>query len=232
MTLVQLAIIVGGAGLVGAVISKEGHMPSMSDVITCANKVLERIRINKEVMKSQEPIPVGVQMELQVERLRQDLRQLTFNERPVTIVTTNGSRGGKYGIVIVFVVVGFGYVWWKGWKLVDMMFATKHSLSDAKTAVSKQLENVFSSLPATKRRSLSSTTDSSVNSSFYEVPEITASLQEEVSSQVPEKSYPKDDTHIGVTKLTSLPPVPLEELPASHVVFFFFFFFYIYFTRF
>ncbi|KAI3787239.1 hypothetical protein L1987_41579 [Smallanthus sonchifolius] len=34
----------------------------------------------------------------------------------------------------------------KGWKLPDMMFATRRSLSDATNAVAKQLEIVYSSL--------------------------------------------------------------------------------------
>ncbi|KAF5937687.1 hypothetical protein HYC85_025193 [Camellia sinensis] len=36
----------------------------------------------------------------------------------------------------------------KGWRLPDMMFATKCSLSDACNTIAKQLENVFSSIAA------------------------------------------------------------------------------------
>ncbi|XP_076885633.1 uncharacterized protein LOC143535196 [Bidens hawaiensis] len=61
-----------------------------------------------------------------------------------------------------------------------MMFATKHSLSDATNAVAKQLDNVYSSLAATKRH-LSSRIDR-VDCSLDEFAEVTASTKEEVSS--------------------------------------------------
>ncbi|XP_071693616.1 uncharacterized protein [Rutidosis leptorrhynchoides] len=125
--------------------------------------------------------------------------------------------------MIVVVVVGYGYVWWKGWKLPDMMFATRRSLSDATNAVSKQLDNVFTSVAATKRY-LSSRIDR-VNTSLDEVAELTASIQDEVSgvhdksklmsldiksvhdavysmeSKLNRIELMQDDTYIGVSKL-------------------------------
>lgn len=38
------------------------------------------------------------------------------------------------------------YIFWQGWKLPDLMFATRRSLSEARTAIAKQLENVYSSI--------------------------------------------------------------------------------------
>ncbi|XP_048318745.1 uncharacterized protein LOC107428322 isoform X2 [Ziziphus jujuba] len=89
----------------------------------------------------------------QVNSLRQELQILASN-RSITIVNSSRTASGatKYGVIIVVVVVGYGYVWWKGWKLPDMMFATRRSLSDACTSVSKQLERVYSSISATNRR--------------------------------------------------------------------------------
>ncbi|GKD76048.1 mediator of RNA polymerase II transcription subunit 1 like protein, partial [Tanacetum coccineum] len=52
----------------------------------------------------------------------------------------------KYKIIVIVVVVGYGYAWWKGWKLPNMMFATKRSLSDAMNVVAKKLDDVYSSL--------------------------------------------------------------------------------------
>ncbi|KAH8512923.1 hypothetical protein H0E87_006285, partial [Populus deltoides] len=84
----------------------------------------------------------------------------------------------KYGVVVVVVVVGYGYVWWKGWKLPDMMFATRRSLSDACTSIAQQLENVYASIRST-RRHLSSKIDG-VDSNLNAVAELTASTQEKV----------------------------------------------------
>ncbi|RVW99242.1 hypothetical protein CK203_030741 [Vitis vinifera] len=66
-------------------------------------------------------------------------------ERLVVGGSTSGGKS-KYGVVVIIVVVGYGYAWWKGWKLPDMMFATRRSLSDACSSIAKQLENVYSSI--------------------------------------------------------------------------------------
>ncbi|XP_028091798.1 uncharacterized protein LOC114292087 [Camellia sinensis] len=67
----------------------------------------------------------------------------------------------------------------RGWRLPDMMFATKCSLSDACNTIAKQLENVYSSIAATKRH-LSSKIDH-VDRTLDESAELTAATREEVS---------------------------------------------------
>ncbi|KAM7464762.1 hypothetical protein LguiA_032883 [Lonicera macranthoides] len=114
----------------------------------------------------------------QVNSLRQELQLLASN-RPVTIVTSSSSGGSRYGVIVVLVVVGYGYVWWKGWKLPDMMFATRRGLCDACNTIAKQLETVYSSIAATKRH-LSSRIDR-VDCSLDECAELTATTREEVS---------------------------------------------------
>ncbi|KAL8201359.1 hypothetical protein R6Q57_012698 [Mikania cordata] len=172
----KLTIIIG-AGLVGSVLAKEGRIPSVSDFFSGASKVLKLISHDEK--PASKPKPLNDSLLAQVNSLRQELQLLASN-RPVTIVTSSGSRGSKYGVIIIVAVVGYGYVWWKGWKLPDMMFATKHSLSDATNAVAKQLETVYSSLAVTKRH-LSSRIDR-VDCSLDEVAEITATTKDEVSS--------------------------------------------------
>ncbi|KAI3812406.1 hypothetical protein L1987_17114 [Smallanthus sonchifolius] len=172
----KLTIIIG-AGLVGSVLAKEGRMPSVSDLFSGASKVLKLI--SHDDKPASKPKPLNDSLLAQVNSLRHELQLLASN-RPVTIVTSSGSGGSKYGVIIIIAVVGYGYVWWKGWKLPDMMFATKRSLSDATNAVAKQLETVYSSLAVTKRH-LSSRIDR-VDCSLDEVAEITATTKEEVSA--------------------------------------------------
>ncbi|KAL8267124.1 hypothetical protein R6Q59_004468 [Mikania micrantha] len=172
----KLTIIIG-AGLIGSVLAKEGRIPSVSDFFSGASKVLKLISHDEK--PASKPKPLNDSLLAQVNSLRQELQLLASN-RPVTIVTSSGSGGSKYGVVIIVAVVGYGYVWWKGWKLPDMMFATKRSLSDATNAVAKQLETVYSSLAVTKRH-LSSRIDR-VDCSLDEVAEITATTKDEVSS--------------------------------------------------
>ncbi|KAF8040927.1 hypothetical protein BT93_B2985 [Corymbia citriodora subsp. variegata] len=171
----KLAILVG-AGVVGSVLAKEGHMPSVSDVFSGAFKVLKGIK--KDESTSSVTKPRNDSLMAQVNSLRQEL-QILASSRPVTIVTASGTGTSRYGIVIVVVVVGYGYVWWKGWKLPDLMFATRRSLSDACTSVAKQLENVYSSISATKRH-LSSRIDH-LDSNLDEFAQITAVTKDTVS---------------------------------------------------
>ncbi|KAJ0865620.1 hypothetical protein HanRHA438_Chr12g0542451 [Helianthus annuus] len=172
----KLTIIIG-AGLVGSVLAKEGRIPGVGDLFSGASKVLKLIKHDEKTGSS--PKPRNDSLMAQVNSLRQELQLLASN-RHVTIVTSTNSGSKKYGLIVIVVVVGYGYAWWKGWKLPDMMFATRRSLSDATNAVAKQLENVYSSLAATKRH-LSSRIDR-VDCSLDEFAEITASTKEEVSS--------------------------------------------------
>ncbi|OVA09578.1 Protein of unknown function DUF1664 [Macleaya cordata] len=66
----------------------------------------------------------------------------------------------------------------KGWKLSDMMFATRRSLSDARASVAKQLEQVHSSITATKRQ-LSSRIEC-VDRNIDECKELTSATRSEV----------------------------------------------------
>ncbi|XP_021283738.1 uncharacterized protein LOC110416180 [Herrania umbratica] len=172
----KLTILVG-AGIVGSIIAKEGHMPNVSDFVSGAFKLVFRQLKHDDSTPSINK-PRNDYLMAQVNSLRQELQILASN-RPITIVTGRGTGTSKYGIIIVVVVVGYGYVWWKGWRLPDMMFATRRSLSDARDAIAKQLESVYSSI-STTRRHLSSRIDG-VDNHMDEIADITASTQDEVS---------------------------------------------------
>ncbi|KAK4597580.1 hypothetical protein RGQ29_015204 [Quercus rubra] len=114
----------------------------------------------------------------QVNSLREELQLLASNG-PVTIVTTGVRGTTRYGVIIVLVVLGYGYVWWKGWKLPDMMFATRRGLADACNSIAKQLETLYSSISATKRE-LSSRMNI-MDSTLDECAAINSETQQEVS---------------------------------------------------
>ncbi|KAK8491610.1 hypothetical protein V6N11_063097 [Hibiscus sabdariffa] len=173
----KLTILVG-AGIVGSILAKEGGMPSVSDLVSGAFKIAYRQLKNDDSSTSSVKKSHNDYLVAQVNSLRQELQILASN-RPITIVTGRGTGTNKYGIIIVVIVVGYGYVWWKGWRLPDMMFATRRSLSDARETIAKQLESVYSSISVT-RRHLSSRIES-VDNRLDEIADITATTQEEVS---------------------------------------------------
>ncbi|KAH8522459.1 hypothetical protein H0E87_003192 [Populus deltoides] len=178
----KLTILVG-AGILGSVLAKEGRMPDVSSFVSGAFKIalrqLKRDDSTSSVSKSSKP--PNDSLMAQVTSLRQELQMLA-SSRPVTIVTASGTGANKYGVVVVVIVVGYGYVWWKGWKLPDMMFATRRSLSDACTSIGQQLENVYGSIRST-RRHLSSKIDG-VDTNLNAIAELTVTELREDSSKI------------------------------------------------
>ncbi|ESQ34138.1 hypothetical protein EUTSA_v10008078mg [Eutrema salsugineum] len=144
----KLTILIG-AGLVGSVLAKEGGLPDVSNLVSGTFKMIFRQLKQEEPAKSASN-PHKSTLVSQVDSLRRELQLLSSN-RPITIVTTAGSGGKKYGLIIIIGVIGYGYVWWKGWKLPDLMFATRRSLSDACNNVGGQIEGFYTSLSGTKR---------------------------------------------------------------------------------
>ncbi|XP_013659649.1 uncharacterized protein LOC106364669 [Brassica napus] len=140
----KLTVLIG-AGLVGSVLAKDGSLPLVSSLVSGAFKIVFKQLKQEEPSKSRNDTALVAQ----VNSLRHELQLLASN-RPITIVTTEGS-GRKYGVIIIIGVIGYGYVWWKGWKLPDFMFATRRSLSDACDNVGNQIDGFYSSLSDTKR---------------------------------------------------------------------------------
>ncbi|CAG7864558.1 unnamed protein product [Brassica rapa] len=137
----KLTVLIG-AGLVGSVLAKDGSLPLVSSLVSGAFKIVFKQLKQEEPSKSRNDTALVAQ----VNSLRHELQLLASN-RAITIVTTEGS-GRKYGVIIIIGVIGYGYVWWKGWKLPDFVFATRRSLSDACDSVGNQIDGFYSSLSA------------------------------------------------------------------------------------
>ncbi|KAM0965511.1 hypothetical protein TB2_021070 [Malus domestica] len=142
----KLTILVG-AGILGSVLAKEGRV---SDVVSGAFKIAwKQIRRSDNTPAVNKPHNDSLMA--QMNNLRKELEIIASSRPPVTIITMSRTGTSKYGIIIVVVAAGYGYLWWKGWKLPDMMFATRRSLSDASNSttqrkLSSQLDNVECSL--------------------------------------------------------------------------------------
>ncbi|XP_009372328.3 uncharacterized protein LOC103961501 isoform X1 [Pyrus x bretschneideri] len=169
----KLTILVG-AGILGSVLAKEGRV---SDVVSGAFKIAWK-QIRRSDNTSAVNKPHNDSLMAQMNNLRKELEIIASCRLPVTVITMSRTGTSKYGIIIVVVAAGYGYFWWKGWKLPDMMFATRRSLSDASNSVAKQLESLFTSISTTQRK-LSSQLDN-VECSLDESIENTAKTQQEV----------------------------------------------------
>lgn len=102
------------------------------------------------------------------------------SNRQVTIVTRNGTSTKNIGITVIVVgAVGYGYIWWKGYKLHEMMFVTRRGLSDACNIIAKQLDALNSMIMATKK--VLSDKIIGLESNLKEIRVISTSTQDEVS---------------------------------------------------
>lgn len=173
----KLTLIVG-AGIIGSVLAKEGSNSSISDYVLIPIKFAwKTIQRNDSPPSSGKPRNDSLMA--QVRDLQKQLQEIAVN-RPVMVYT--GSRSGAKTIgfpVVGVVVVGLGCMWWKGWKLSDLMFATKRGLADACSSVAKQLDQVTSSVSDAKRH-LSRRIDR-VDVNLDECVELTAGTRDEVS---------------------------------------------------
>ncbi|CAN0929203.1 hypothetical protein LINGRAHAP2_LOCUS36935 [Linum grandiflorum] len=163
-------VLLGGAGVIGAstVYAKD---VGVFDLFSGVTRVLRHFKSDTGSVRK----PQNDSLMAQVNSLRNELQLLASN-RPVTIITSGGQGANKYYIIIVIGVVGYGYVWWKGWKLPDLMFATRRTLSDACNSVGQQLDSVYSSV-RTARKELSADI-SNLDTKLNEVGELTDSTQE------------------------------------------------------
>ncbi|KAL2903868.1 Paramyosin [Bienertia sinuspersici] len=105
------------------------------------------------------------------------------------ILEVEQAGGRQYGVIIVIVAVGYGYVWWKGWKIPDFMFATRRGLSDACKSVAKNLDDVFASLRASFTSDILSTIGS-----FLRIAVLWhCATRNELSSKLDESSHKYDE---------------------------------------
>ncbi|GLU21506.1 hypothetical protein SLE2022_376400 [Rubroshorea leprosula] len=186
-----------GAGVLGSIIAKEG---GLSDLVNGAAKMIFK-QLKQDASPSSVKKTVNDALLAQVNSLRQELQILASN-RSVTIITAGGTGTQRFGIIIVVGVVGYGYIWWKGWKLPDMMFATRRGLSDACSVIAKELENVYSSISVTRQK-LSSDIGR-LDNHLGEIADITAATQDEVSQVQDKSNLINNDVHSVRTAVKTL----------------------------
>ncbi|KAH9627237.1 hypothetical protein KSS87_018513 [Heliosperma pusillum] len=97
--------------VLGSILAKQGRVPGVSDVLSGALKVvLKPIKQNDSAPATSKPRNNA--LIAQVNSLRQEL-QLLASSRSMTIVTSSRTGGRRVGVIIVIVVIGYGYAWWK-----------------------------------------------------------------------------------------------------------------------
>ncbi|KAG6508167.1 hypothetical protein ZIOFF_033537 [Zingiber officinale] len=177
MALGKLTIVIG-AGIIGTVLSKDGQLSDVTKFFSGAFKIVTR-HLKQDNSQSTSK-PQTDSLLAQVNTLREEL-QILASSRSVTIITGGGPGSARFGVTTVIVVgaLGFVFIWWKGWKLSDLMFVTRRGFSDTCNRIGRQLDLVSSSVSAA-RRHLSSKIDH-VDSNLEECKELATATKLEVS---------------------------------------------------
>lgn len=167
-----------GAGIIGSVLAQEGINANYSDYILIPVKFAWKT-LRKTDSPPSSAKPRNDSLMAQVRDLQKQLQEISVNG-PVMVYAGSRSGAKTFGIpALSVVVVGLGCMWWKGWKLSDLMFATKRGLADACSSVAKQLDQVTSSV-SDARRHLSHRIDR-VDVNLDECLDLTAGTRDEVS---------------------------------------------------
>lgn len=172
-------LILLGASVAGSILVQNG---SLSDFVNDTYKVLVK-HLKHEGGPGQRS-SIDPNLLAQLSRLKQELSHLASERASVTIVTGNSSSSGvaiSVGVpALVIGATGYGYMRWRGISLSDLMYVTRHSMSNAISTVSKQLEQVTTALTATKRHL--NTRINTLSSNLDENKELQGELKDKVGS--------------------------------------------------
>ncbi|KMZ57091.1 hypothetical protein ZOSMA_89G00430 [Zostera marina] len=146
----KLTVIVG-ATLAGSYLVNEGRLSDVSNIFFGAFKIFRK-HIQEDKNGSSSSKKPGSDFHMaQVNNLRKQLQSLQMSGR-VTVITESGQGYKTYSIMTVVIIgaMGYGYIWWKGWKISDMMFVTQSAFKDARNNIANQMDTFSSSISNTK----------------------------------------------------------------------------------
>ncbi|XP_074576698.1 uncharacterized protein LOC141833213 [Curcuma longa] len=174
----RLSIVVN-AGIIGSVLSKNGQLPDVTRLFSGAFKIVTMLSQQdkngtRSTSKTQSDFLLA-----EVNALREQL-QLLAKSRSITVISGSGSGSGRFGVTTVIVIGALGYVfiWWKGWKLSDMMFVTQRCFTESRNCVGRQLDLLSSSIAVATRHFTSKINQ--VDKNLQECKELTVATKYEV----------------------------------------------------
>ncbi|XP_057530625.1 uncharacterized protein LOC130809039 [Amaranthus tricolor] len=132
-----------GAGYTGTVLLNNGKL---SDLIGELQALVKGLEKSGDSTADSDPIAA------QVRWLAQEVRQLA-SSRQITVV--NGRSGGADASSLILPAatlgaVAYGYMWWKGLSLSDLMYVTKRNMATAVANLTTNLDNIKDRLSKVK----------------------------------------------------------------------------------
>ncbi|KAG8045911.1 hypothetical protein GUJ93_ZPchr0008g11574 [Zizania palustris] len=151
MALVQVGMGLGrvvllvGAGFTGSIVLRNGRL---SDLLGELQEALS----DKDAVE----IASGGDMSIseaikQVGQMAMELRQMGSQVAVVHVDSGKGVASSLVAPAAVCGVLGYGYMWWKGISFSSLMYVTRQNMANAVAMMTKNLEQVQSSLAAAKK---------------------------------------------------------------------------------
>ncbi|KAH9323015.1 hypothetical protein KI387_017654, partial [Taxus chinensis] len=144
---VSKLVLLVGAGLTGSVLLKNTRLSDILSEIQSLLRGLDKGRVSSNGTSDHITALVD-----QVERIKNELRNLPSG--PIIFNPNSGQSGNLASFAMpaaMLGVVGYGYMWWKGFSFSDLMYVTKRNVANVVASMTKQLDHLSSALAATKR---------------------------------------------------------------------------------
>ncbi|KAL6350577.1 hypothetical protein AAG906_019224 [Vitis piasezkii] len=146
---VSKILILVGAGYTSTILLKNGKLSDILGELQSLVKGLE-----KKGDSSNGEADYSDAIAAQVRRLAMEVKQLA-SARQITVLNGNSGQIGNITSLAIpaatLGALGYGYMWWKGLSISDLMYVTKKNMETAVTNLKKHLEHVSDALSATKR---------------------------------------------------------------------------------
>ncbi|KAK6922056.1 protein of unknown function DUF1664 [Dillenia turbinata] len=137
-----------GVGYTGTVLFKNGKLSDVIGELQALVKNLEKKEGENGEADTSDAIAA------QVRRLAMEVRQIA-SARQITVLNGNSGQIVSLSNLVVpaaaLGALGYGYMWWKGLSISDLMYVTKRNMANAVSNLTKHLEEVSEALAATKR---------------------------------------------------------------------------------
>uniref|UniRef100_A0A1D1YGC4 CMRF35-like molecule 5 n=1 Tax=Anthurium amnicola TaxID=1678845 RepID=A0A1D1YGC4_9ARAE len=146
MSLSKVLILVG-AGYTGSIVLRNGKL---SDILGDLQALIKGLENSKE---SSHNDTESSHLANQLDWLSREVQRMA-SSRPITVLNGNSNPGNVSSLIVPLAsvgVLGYGYLWWKGYSLTDFMYVTKRNMANAVSSMTKHLEQVSVALAAAKR---------------------------------------------------------------------------------
>ncbi|KAH9614996.1 hypothetical protein KSS87_008387 [Heliosperma pusillum] len=141
-------VFIVGAGYTGTIFLKNNTLSQLLGDLQNLVKGLE----NSDDSANADIDPIAAQ----VRWLAQEVRQLA-NTRQITVLNGSSGRTDVSSLILpaaTLGALGYGYMWWKGYKFSDLMYVTKSNMAAAVASLTQNLQSVNEALEKAKKHLL------------------------------------------------------------------------------